>query len=270
MNYYIKILKQLTRNIITKIFHLKKNNCFNFFILFFGLSGYYFGYFLLTLYSTVHFLVLFGQYLNKDFRVKLESFKKDQITIKNHYLKDFKMVYYSVFVIRLILFLFYFYFLDVEKLSNVGNIFYAITYIFIIVKFIDLVITSYTIFYKNNPVIEVAANVCYHCASKGLPMTGALHVSFNVPFISPNPLSDKYYKFSLLRRGYGVWSTGQLLQIDYLKAYLGKNFNYYKIIDIDKMVDSTKLEIYAQKNPLKNGIDFQTFTDLAANKPKNN
>lgn len=246
--------------------YFQKNNNFNLFILFFGLLGYYFEYYLLTLYSIVHFLVLLGQYLNKDFSVKLENFKKDQITIKNHYLEDFKIVYYSVFVIRLITFLFYFYFfsLDVEKMSNAGDIFYAITYLFIIVGFIDLGITLYIIFFKNNPVIEVAANVCYHCATKGLPLVGALHVSSNVPFISPNPLSNGYHKFSPLGRGYGVWSTGQLLQIDYLRTNLGKSFNYHEIIDADKMVCPTKLKTYAQNN----NISVQTLLNLATDKPK--
>ena len=272
MNYYIKSLKQLSKNTIKKILHLKKKNkSFDFFILFFGLLGYYFEYYLLTLYSIVHFSVLFGQYLSKDFKVKVENFKKDQITIKNHYLEDFKIVYYSVFVIRLITFLFYFYFfsLDIEKMSSVGDIFYAITYIFIIAGFIDLGIILYIIFYKNNPVVEVAANVCYHCVTKGLPLAGALHVSSNVPFISPNPLSNEYHKWSPIGRGYGVWSSGQLLQIDYLKTHLGKNFNYHEIIDADKMVDPTKLKMYAQKKTLENDINFKTFTDVATSKPKN-
>ena len=249
------------------MFHLKKNQYFNLLILFFGLLGYYFEYYLLTFYSIVHFFVLFGQYFSKDFSVKLENFKKDQITIKNHYLKDFKVFYYLVFVIRLITFLFYFYFfsLDVEKMNNVAGIFHAITYVFIIVGFIDIGITLYIIFYKNIPVIEVAANVCYHCATKALPLVGALHVSSNVPFISPNPVSNGYHKFSPLGRGYGVWSTGQLLQIDYLKTNLGKNFNYHEIIDTDKMVDPTKLKTYAQKN----GVNVQTLLDLAISKPKN-
>lgn len=69
-------------------------------------------------------------------------------------------------------------------MNNVAGIFHAITYVFIIVGFIDIGITLYIIFYKNIPVIEVAANVCYHCATKALPLVGALHVSSNVPFIS--------------------------------------------------------------------------------------
>jgi hypothetical protein len=191
MNYYIKFLKQSTRSIITKIFHLKKNNYFNFFSL------------------------------------------------------------------------------DVEKMSNLGDIFYSLIYTFIIVGLIDLVITLYVIFYKNNPVIEVARIVCYHCANKKLPMAGALYLFPNVLFIFLNQLSNGYYKLGSLERSYGVWPTGQLLQIDYLKIYLGKNFNYSEIIDVAKRVDFTKLKVYAQKNPLKNDINFQIFTDLAASKSRN-
>lgn len=267
MNYYIKTMKQLIKNIFASKFCLKKNYFINLFILFFGLLGYYFEYYLLTFYTIVHFFVLFGQYLSKDLNVRLENFKKDQITIKDHYLKDFKTFYYLVFIIRLITFLFYFYFfsLDVDNMNNFANFFYGITYIFVIVGFIDLGIILYIIFYKNNPVIETVANVCYHCATKGLPLIGALHVSSNVPFISPNPVSNGYHKYSPLGRGYGVWSTGQLLQIDYLKTNLGKNFNYTEIINTDKMVDPTKLKNYAKNN----GIDTKTFLDLATSKPKN-
>ena len=232
-----------------------------------GVTCYFFGYYFITIYALVHLIVRVLQTFSKTFANKLISFKKDQITIKDHYLKDFKVFYYLVFVIRLITFLVYFYFfsLDVEKMNNVAGIFYAITYVFIIVGFIDIGITLYIIFYKNNPVIEVAANVCYHCATKALPLVGALHVSSYVPFISPNPVSNGYHKFSPLGRGYGAYSTEQLLQIDHLKTNLGKNFNYHEIIDTDKMVDPTKLKTYAQKN----GVNVQTLLDLAISKPKN-
>jgi hypothetical protein len=164
----------------------------NLFILLFGLLGYYFEYYLLTLYAIIHFSVVFGQYLNKDFKKRLENFKKDQVIIKNHYLEDFKIWYYLVFSVRLITILFYLYFfsLDADSMDNFANFFYGITYTFVFVGFVDLGITLYIIFYKNHPVIETVANVCYHCVTKGLPMVGTLHVSSNVSFIAPNPVSN--------------------------------------------------------------------------------
>nr|WAJ48211.1 hypothetical protein CCFAOBFC_00044 [Haslea ostrearia] len=185
---------------------LKKNYIIDFIIFLFGLLGYYFEYYLLTLYAIAHFSVLFGQYLSKDFKKKLQNFKKDQVTIKNHYIEDFKIWYYLIFSVRLITFLVYFYFfsLDTDSMNNFANLFYGITYIFVLVGLIDLGITLYIIFYKNHPVVESIANVCYHCATKGIPIFGALHVSSNVPFIAPNSVSNGYHKFSPLGRGYGV------------------------------------------------------------------
>jgi hypothetical protein len=127
-------------------------NFFDLSILIIGLMGYYFEYYLLTLYTIVHFFILFVRCLSSNFKTKLENFKKDQITIKNHYLEDFKIFYYLVFVIRLITFLFYFYFfsLDVNNMNNFADLFYGITYIFILAGLIDLSIILYIIFYKNN------------------------------------------------------------------------------------------------------------------------
>jgi hypothetical protein len=176
------------------------------FILSFGLLAYCFGFYILTLYSIVHFIVLIVQYLSTNLKKRLENFKKDQITIKKHYLEDFKIFYYLTFSVRVITFLFYFYFfsLDVDNMNNFSNLFYAITYVFIIVGIIDLGITLYIIFFKNNPVIEMCLNVCYHCATKGLSLAGALHISSNVPFISPNLVSNWYHQNSPLGRGYGA------------------------------------------------------------------
>lgn len=136
---------------------------------------------------------------------------------------------------------------------------------FVLAGLIDLGITLYIIFYKNNPVIETFANVCCHCATKGFPMQGALHISSNVPLIAPNPVSNTYHIYSPLGRGYGAWSTGQLVQIDYLKTHLGGEFNYKDIIDQNNMVNLKKLTNYASSH----GIDAKTFFDLAPPKPKN-
>ena len=241
MKKFNQFIKKITS---FKWFTDNKIYIINLFILFFGLLGYYFEYYLLIFYTIVHFSVLLLQYLSKDFNMRIENFKKDQITIKNHYLEDFRIFYYLVFIIRLITFLFYFYFfsLDVKNMDSVAGLFYGITYIFILVGLIDLGITLYIIFYKNNPVIETVANACYHCVTKGLPMIGALHISSNVPFIAPNPVSNGYHKYSPLGRGYGAWSTGQLVQIDYLKTHLGGEFNYKEIIDSNNMVDPEKLK----------------------------
>jgi hypothetical protein len=150
-------------------------------------------------------------------------------------------------------------------MNNVADFFYGITYMFVLVGLIDLSIILYIIFYKNNPVIETVANVCYHCAAKGLPMVGALHISSNVPFIAPNLVSNGYHIYSPFGRGYGAWSTGQLVQIDYLKTHLGGIFDYKEIIDQNNMVDPSKLKNYSNKH----GIDFKTFSNLAATKSKN-
>lgn len=246
---------------------IKKDNILNFLFVIFGLVGYYFEYYLLSIYVTVHFFVLFGQYINKDFKRILINFKKDQITIKNHYLKDFKTWYYLIFSVRLITFLFYFHFflLDTDSMDNFANLFYGITYIFILIGFIDLGIILYIILYKNYPVIETAANVCYHCVTKGVPIFGALHISSNVPFITPNPVSNGYHKYSFLGRGYGAWSTGQLVQIDYIKTHLGGEFNYKDVVDQNSMIDPKKLKTYA----INHGIEIKTFLKLASTKPKN-
>lgn len=259
-------IKNFTKRIFLSKSNLKKSDWINLFFLFFGLLGYYFEYYLLTFYSIVHFFVLFGRYSSKDFNVKAENFKKDQITIRDHYLKDFKVFYYLVYIIRLITVLFYFYFfsLDVGNMNDFANLFYGISYIFIIVGFIDLGITWYIILYKNHPIIETITNLCYHGATKGLPLMGALHISSNVPFISPNPVSNGYHKYSPLGRGYGAWSSINLVEIDYLKSHLGKKFDYTEVIDTNRMVDPTKLKDYAKNN----SIDIKTFLDSTINTPK--
>ena len=87
----------------------------------------------------------------------------------------------------------------------------------------------------------------------------------NVPFISPNPVTNCYHKFSPLGRGYGAWSTGQLLQVDYLKTQLGSEFNYKDVVDQNEMLSPTKLKSYAKDH----GIDVKTLLEIGGNKPKN-
>jgi hypothetical protein len=57
-------------------------------------------------------------------------------------------------------------------------------------------------------------------------------MSANVPFIAPNSVTNTYHLVSLLG-GYGVWSTGQLLQVDMIKTQIGGKFNYREVIDKD-------------------------------------
>jgi uncharacterized membrane protein len=208
--------------------------------------------------------VLIAQSLSKGFRTKLENFKRDQKMIKDHYLKDFKLFYYGVLGSRMITFGFYIYFfsLKAENLEAFSTIFYFVTYSFIVVGFMDLAITLYIIFFKNTPVIEVAANVCYNCFSKRIPMLGALHVSSNVPFIAPNPVSNWYHKHTYLGRGYGAWSSGPLLQVDYIKTQLGGEFDYQKVIDQHKMLDPKKIKEYSEQH----NISYKNLLSLT--KPK--
>jgi len=247
----IKTLFDSKRLLVIKTLFAKKKSIptskiLNFLIFCTGLLSYYFNYYLLTFYVVLHFTISLGQYLNKNFNQKVQNIHQDQITIRDHYLKDFKTLYYLILIIRVLTILFYFYFfsLDPKVMHDLSDLFYGVTYTFVIAGLIDMGISLYIIFYKNNPVIEVAANVCWQC-SKGLVPLGALHMSCNVPFIAPNKVSNFYHIYSPLGRGYGVWSSGQLLQIDYLKTQLGGEFNYKKIIDSDNMVNPAKLQQYA-------------------------
>jgi hypothetical protein len=127
----------------TPKFQLKKTHLINLFILVLSLCGYYFEYYYST--SCVVFLILCGPYWFSD------DFNKDQITIRNHYLENFKTFYYLVFIVRLITFLSYCYFfsLDVGDAKAFSGFFLGINYIFFLVGFIDLGIVLYIIFYKN-------------------------------------------------------------------------------------------------------------------------
>jgi len=227
----------------------------NFLIFCIGLLSYYFKYYLLTFYVVLHFTISLGQYLNKNFNQKVKNYYQDQITIREHYLEDFKILYYLIFNIRVLTILFYLYFfsLDPKVMHDLSNIFYGVTYTFVIAGLIDMGISLYIIFFKNNPVIEIAANVCMQCA-KGLVPLGALHMSCNVPFIAPNKVSNFYHMYSPIGRGYGVWSSGQLLQIDHMKTHLGGEFDYTKVIDSNNMVNPSKLKQYASNNNIDSGV----------------
>jgi hypothetical protein len=126
--------------------------------------------------------------------------------------------------------------------------FYGITYTFVLTTLLDLGITIYIIIYKNNPVKEVAMNVCYHCISKGVPLVGALHISSNVPLISPNPVSNTYHLYSPLGRGYGSHSSMNLFQADVLKGNLGSNFDSSQCVDETRYLEPNKIQAYAKKN----------------------
>lgn len=260
----------MLKNWINKIINFFKEFFFimslqkNIIILILGVFGLYFKQYLLTIYAFIHFIICFGQYISKTFDDFLESFKKDQLTIKKHYIEDFKFFYYFSIFVKLSTLLFYIYFLslgwnDIELIKKLENIYLSITYVFIIVMLIDLGITIYIILYKNNPVYNnTIITICYSCVSKGLPVLLGLHVTSHTLYISPNFVSNTYNIYSPIGRGFGVWSSDQLLHIDHLKTHLGKNFNINEIIDENKMVDQIKLENYEKKC----GLDFKYNFDF--------
>ena len=220
------------------------------FILSFGATCYFFGYYFITIYALVHLVVRVLQTFSKTFASKLISFKNDQEIIKSHYLEDFKFYYYFAVIVRVITGCSYIYFflLSPKSLEQYSFVFSAITCIFILTNLIDLGIIIYIILYKNDPVKEAFISFCYHCVTKGVPSLGALHVSSNVPMISPNALSNSYHLWSPLGRGYGAYSSGQLLQVDFLKTKLGSNFDYTQCLDQNKFLDPQKVATYAEKS----------------------
>jgi hypothetical protein len=142
---------------------------------------------------------------------------------------------------------FYFFLLSVEAMNNFSKLFFILTVIFIIVGFIDLGIRIYIIRFKNNPVAEKTLSICYNCAVVLLPMVGALHVTSNTPFISPNPVSNWYHKHTFLGRGFGAWSSGHLLQVDSIKSHLGSEFKCTEVVDANQMLDSRKIKCYEER-----------------------
>ena len=65
-------------------------------IFFFGIFGFLSGFIGLFLYACAHFGILLLLWLSPTFAAKRLVFLKDQETIKNHYLEDFKWLYYTV------------------------------------------------------------------------------------------------------------------------------------------------------------------------------
>lgn len=217
------------------------------------------------MYGVIHFAILTAQYFSETFKQRLQNFKNDQMTIKHHYLEDFKVWYYLIFAVKLITFIFYlyfFFFLDKANIHDWGQLFYGITYTYIISVLIDLGITIYIILYKNNPVIEVIGNFCYHCATKAGFALGALHVSSNVMLISPNIVSNSYHKYSPLGRGYSAWGAGQLYQVDWLASNLGEKFDYKQVIDSNKMLNPQKLTQYSKHH----NLDMNAFKAVGLSK----
>lgn len=243
------VFKKL-KKIFTKLIVNSKFK-FDIFVIILGVTCYFFGYYFITIYALMHFMVRVLQNFSETFANKLISFKNDQIIIKSHYLKDFKLFYYFTMSIRVITGFFYVYFfflLNPENLEQYSFLFYTVTYTFILTNLMDLGIIIYIILYKNDPVKEAVISFCYHCITKGLPTLGALHMSSNVPMISPNPVTNFYHLWSPLGRGYGAYSSGQLLQIDFIKTKLGSNFDHTQCLDKHAFIDPQKLAIYAEKN----------------------
>jgi hypothetical protein len=89
---------------------------------------------------------------------------------------------------------------------------------------------------------------CYHCVTKGIATVGALHMSANVPIISPNSVTNTYHLWSPLGRGYGAHSTGQLIQVDSMKTKLGSQFDYNQCVDKTNYLDQSKIDAYAKQN----------------------
>lgn len=226
-------------------------NKLDIFISILGVTCYFFGYYFITIYALMHLIVRVLQTFSKTFANKLISFKNDQEIIKSHYLKDFKFCYYFTMIVRVSTGCFYIYFfflLSPESIEQYSFVFFTLTYIFILTNLMDLGIIIYIILYKNDPVKEAVFSLCYHCVTKGLPAFGALHMSSNVPMISPNPITNYYHLWSPLGRGYGAYSSGQLLQVDFMKTKLGGNFDYTQCLDSNKFLDPQKIAVYAEKN----------------------
>jgi hypothetical protein len=226
---------------------------FDTFILILGAIGYFCGYYFITLYALMHLTIRLLQTFSETFANKLISFKTDQKIIKNHYLNDFKFCYYFTQIVKVItgcFYVYFFYILDPKSLEQYSFVFFTLTYLFILTSLMDLGIIIYIILYKNNPVKETFINCCYHCVTKGIPALGALHMSSNIPMISPNPVTNYYHLWSPLGRGYAAYSSSQLLQVDIIKTNLGDKFDYTQCIDSNKFLDPQKIATYAKKHKI--------------------
>ena len=122
------------------------------FLVILSVTLYFFGYYFLTYYTFLFLIVRLVRIFSKSFDNKIIEFRTDQQTIKNHYLKDFKVFYYlaqSVRVLTGAFYIFFFFFLNPESLEHYSFMFWIITSSFILINFIDLGLTFYIIFYKK-------------------------------------------------------------------------------------------------------------------------
>ncbi len=227
-------------------------------LIIFFIVSLYFGRYLGSLQSFFYFALGFLYFYNNTFQNFITRFREDNNTIQQHLEKDFYYLnYFFYFANRTsaLFFFFFFFFLSESQMKLYETLFFRVTYFFVILMFFELFITMYIIFYKNKPVQETFATVAYHAFMKVGAAVGVIHFSSHVPFFEPNPVSVGYHKYSPLGRGYGTWSTNQLLQIDFLKTKLGSDFNFKEIIDDNKMVNPTKLENYFKKH----NLDWESF-----------
>lgn len=108
-------------------------------------------------------------------------------------------------------------------------------------------ISVYIIFFKNTPTTHPSINLLIQ-DGKLVSAVGALHVTSGAPILEPNKLSNTYNIYSPLGRGYGAWSSGQLIQIDCIKTELGGKFDATKVVDSNGMLDPIKIKQYAKAN----------------------
>jgi len=227
-------------------------------LIIFFIVSLYFERYLGSLQSFFYFVLGFLYFYNNTFQNFITRFQEDNKTIQEHFKKDFYYLHYFFFFANrtsALFFVFFFFFLSESQMKQYETIFFRVTYFFVILMFFELFITMYIIFYKNKPIKETFVAVAYHAFIKVGTAVGVVHFSSHVPFFEPNPLSVGYHQYSPLGRGYGTWSTNQLLQIDLLKTKLGSDFNYQEIIDENKMVNPTKLENYFKKH----NLDWESF-----------
>lgn len=155
---------------------------FTFLLLCMGVVTHWYRLDLVTFYLVLHFVISIAKELSPTFNKRIGNYLEDFGTIRNHYLTDFKIPYYLIWSIKVLTVLFYLYFssLSPEVMHGLSNLFYSVTYTFVIAGLIDMVISLYIIMYKNHPVYEKVAHICMQCI-KGIGSLGALHVSCHIP-----------------------------------------------------------------------------------------
>jgi hypothetical protein len=238
-----------------------KENYANLFALSIGILGYCSNYYFLIFYAVVHFVVILLEHSSKNFKKRLDIFRQDQITIRNHYLEDFKIFYYLIRSVRLVTILFCFYYFslaDIEHIKSLSNLFLSITYAFVIVTFIDIGICLYIIFFKNNPVIGAFENVCIQCLKGGTAL-GALHVSSHALVMEPNAVSNFYNIHTPFGRGYGSESSFLLWKVDWAKGQMEPGeFDYKRVIDEKtRLISNKKLDLYMTEKNVNPYVNIQ-------------